>query len=184
MVERSYKLKKVWIIWKNYFKELLNGEISDEKEEVPVVQNVQPQTDPPSLEEITRAINTLKNNKAPGEYAINTEILKAGGDIMVNTIHELITELWEKEVIPEDWKEAIVLPIHKKGDKLDCRNYRGISLINCVYKIFSKLLLIRLESYSNSFIEEHQAGFLKGRSTTDQIYIVKQLIAKYWEFNR
>lgn len=132
---------------------------------------------------MSQAIKNLRNNKAPGEDGISSEILKAGGQILASNIHIIIMQIWENEVIPEEWKEVIVILIHKKGDKLECSNYRGISLINCAYKIFSKLLLQRLESYTSSFIEEHQAGFIKGRSTTDQIYIVKESIAKYWEFD-
>ncbi|KAL1448299.1 hypothetical protein WDU94_008926, partial [Cyamophila willieti] len=171
-------------IWKEYFENLLNGETTNEQQVVEKVQNVQPQIEPPSFVEVQQAIKELKNNKAPGEDGISTEVLKAGGITLATKIHELILEIWENETLPEEWKEAIVIPIHKKGDKLDCNNYRGISLINCTYKIFSKLLLHRLEHFTLSFIEEHQAGFIKGRSTTDQIFIVKEAIAKYWEFNR
>ncbi|KAL1446641.1 hypothetical protein WDU94_003506 [Cyamophila willieti] len=171
--------------WKEYFEELLNVETREEdNEEAFIYQNVQPELEVPTLEEVSKIIEEMKKNKAPGEDGINMEIIKAGGLEIANTIYELIKEIWNEKTIPNEWTEAIVIPIHKKGDKEDCNNYRGISLLNCTYKIFSKILLKRLETYTTSIIEEHQAGFIKGRSTTDQIYIVKETIAKYWEFDR
>lgn len=170
--------------WQEYFDELLNGQPRQQLEELPKYQNVQPQIEKPSLNEISEAIKTLKNNKAPGEDTINAEIIKAGKEVVAREIHKLILDIWERREIPREWKEAIVIPIHKKGDKQDCNNYRGISLQNVSYKVFSKVLLNRLENYTNSIIEEHQSGFIKGRSTTDQTFIVKESIAKYWEFDK
>lgn len=96
----------------------------------------------------------------------------------------LIIDIWETENIPDEWKEALIVPIFKKGDKHDCNNYRGISLLSTSYKVLSKIILKRIETYTDSLIEEHQSGFIKGRSTTDQLFIVKETIAKYWEFNK
>ena len=49
-------------------------------------------------------------------------------------IHKLITSFWKKEKLPEERKESIIVPIHKKGDKIDCNNYRGVSLLPTTYK--------------------------------------------------
>jgi hypothetical protein len=48
---------------------------------------------------------------------------------------------WEEERMFENWKKAVIISIHKKGDKTKCGNYRGISLLNSAYKVFSKVLL-------------------------------------------
>jgi len=63
-------------------------------------------------------------------------------------IHKLITSIWKKEKLPEEWKESIIIPIHKKGDKTDCNNYRGISHLPTTYKILSNILLSRFDSIS------------------------------------
>ena len=63
-------------------------------------------------------------------------------------IHKLITSIWKKEKLPEEWKESIIIPIHKKGDKKDCNNYRGISILPKTYKILSNILLSRLVPYA------------------------------------
>jgi len=63
-------------------------------------------------------------------------------------IHKLINSLWNKEEFPEEWKESIVVPIYKKGDKTDCNKCRGISLLSTTYKILSNILLSRLTPYA------------------------------------
>jgi hypothetical protein len=53
----------------------------------------------------------------------------AGGSTICGEIHKLIIAIWNKEELPEDWKESIIVPIHKEGDKTDCNIYRGISIL-------------------------------------------------------
>ena len=74
------------------------------------------------------AIGKFKSHKSPGIDEIPAELIKAGGETICGEIHKLITSIWKKEKLPEEWKETIIEPIHKKGDKKDCNNYRGTSL--------------------------------------------------------
>jgi hypothetical protein len=85
--------------------------------------------------------------------------------------------------LPEQWKESIIVPIYKKGDSTDCSNYRGISLLSTSYKILSKILLSRLTPYVDEIIGDHQCGFRRNQSTTDQIYCIRQILEKKWEYN-
>lgn len=75
----------------------------------------------PNLEEIEQIVNTLKNNKTPGEDNINSELLKIGGKDILKTIQYLIAEVWRSEWIKNDWKMAIICPIFKKGDPLNSK---------------------------------------------------------------
>jgi hypothetical protein len=61
--------------------------------------------------------------------------------------------------LPEEWKEAITVPISKKGDKTDCSNYTDISLLSSTYKILSNILLSRLIPYAEEIIGDYQCGF-------------------------
>jgi hypothetical protein len=78
----------------------------------------------------------------------------------------------------------LIIPIHKKGDKTDCNNYRGISLLSTAYKILSNILLARLTPYVNEVIGDHQCGFCHDRSTMVQIFYIRQVLEKKWEYNR
>jgi hypothetical protein len=80
-------------------------------------------------------------------------------------------------------KSQIVVPIHKKGDKTDCSNYRGISLMSTSYNILSNILLSRLIPSADEIIGDHQCGFRRNRSTTDQIIYILQILEKKWENN-
>ena len=73
------------------------------------------------------AIEKLKSHKSPGIDQIPAELIKEGGRTIHYQIHKLIVSILNKEELPEEWKESIIVPIHKKGDKADCNNYRGIS---------------------------------------------------------
>jgi hypothetical protein len=80
--------------------------------------------------------------------------------------------------MPQQWKESIILPIYKKSDKTDCINYQRISLLSTAYKILSNILLARLTPYVNEIIGDHQCGFRRNASTTDQIFYIRQITRK------
>jgi hypothetical protein len=79
---------------------------------------------------------------------------------------------WNNEELPGLWKESIILPVHKKGDKTDCNNYRGRSLLSTSYKILWNILLLRIGPYIDEIIGDHQCGFQNNRSTTDQTFCI------------
>ncbi len=90
---------------------------------------------------------------------------------------------WNKGELSEEWKKSIFVPIHKKGDKTDCNNYRGISLLPTTYKILSNILLSRLTPYAEEIIGYHQCGFRCNRSATDHVFCIRQMLEKKWGYN-
>jgi sorting nexin-29 len=76
-----------------------------------------------------------------------------------------------------------VLPIHKNGDKTECSNYRGISLLSTSYIILPNILLARLTPHADEIIGKHQCVFRHNRSTTDEIFSIRQILEKKWEYN-
>jgi hypothetical protein len=125
----------------------------------------------------------LETYKSPGTDQIPAEFIKAGDETLCSEIHKLICSIWNKEELPQQWKESIIIPIHKKGDKTDYNNYRGISLLSTAYKILSNILLTRLTPYVNEVIGDHQCGFRHNRSTMDQIFYIRQILQKKWKYN-
>jgi hypothetical protein len=120
----------------------------------------------------------LKKYKSPGSDQILAELYQAGGETLVYVIHKLIISIWNKEEMPDQWKESIIVPINKTGDKTDCNNYRGISLLSTSYNILSNILLPRLSPYIDEIIGDHQCLFRLNRSTTDQIFCIRQILEK------
>jgi hypothetical protein len=129
--------------WRNYFSQLLNvhGDSDVEQTEIHTAEPLVPQ---PSAFEVEMAIEKLKRYKSPGIDQIPAELIKAGGSKICCEIHKLIISIWNKEELPDQWKESIIVLVYKKGDKTDYSNYRGISLLSTTYKILSNILLSRL----------------------------------------
>jgi sorting nexin-29 len=91
--------------------------------------------------------------------------------------------IWNRKEMPHHRKESTFVNIHKKGDKIDCSNYRGISVLSTSYKILSNILLSRLIPYGDETIGDHQCGFRRNMSTTDQMFYIHQMLEKKWEYN-
>ena len=98
-----------------------------------------------SVFEVVIATEKLKSHKSPRTEQIPAELIKTGGRTIRSEIHKLTNSVWNKEELTEQWKESVVVPIHKKSDKTDCSNYRGISL--CQFHAMSNILLSRLTPY-------------------------------------
>jgi hypothetical protein len=157
-------------VWATYFKELLNPRTNmTTSEGIPYFgpeSNIVALT----LQETLGIIRNLKNNRAPGKDSITSELIKYGGRKLWKRIHQLINTIWETEQMSQEWGTAIICPIYKQSYKLECPNYRGISLLKVTYKIFTNLLTRYTEAYVEEILGTYLCGFRKGRSTTDQIF--------------
>jgi len=81
------------------------------------IHTAEPLVPEPSAAEVELAIDNLKSHKSLGIDQIPAELFKAGGRTICLEIHKLITSIWKKGKLPEEWKESIIIPIHKKGIK-------------------------------------------------------------------
>jgi hypothetical protein len=147
------------------------------------IHTAEPIVPEPSSFDVEIATEKLKRYKSPGIDQIPAELIQAGGNTLRSEIHKLINCIWNKEELPEQWNESITVLIYKKGDKTDCSNYRRISLLATSYKILSNILLSRLAPYVDEIIGDHQCGFRRNRSTTDQIFCIRHTLEKKWEYN-
>jgi len=168
--------------WRNYFSQLFNvhGVKDVGQAEIHTTEPLVPE---PSASEVELAIDKLKSHKSPGIDQIPAELIKAEVRTICLEIHKLSTSSWKKEKLPEEWKESIIVPIHKKGDKTNSNNYRDISVLPTTYKILSNILLSRLIPYAKEIIGDQQCGFRRNRSTIDHIFCIRQILEKKWEYN-
>ena len=130
----------------------------------------------PSAFEFDSATEKVKSHKSPGIDQIPAELIKTGGRTIRCEFLKLIFSVWNKEELPEEWKESIIVVIYKNDDKTDCSNYRSISLLPTVYTILSNILLSRLTPYAEEINGDHQCGFRRNRSTIDHIFCIRPIL--------
>jgi len=111
--------------WRKHFSQLLNvhGVIDVRQTEIHTTEPLVPEL---SDFEFELAIEKLKSHKSPDIDQISTEFVQAGGRTICYEIHKLIISIWNKEELPEEWKESISVPTYKKGVRTDCVNYRAM----------------------------------------------------------
>ena len=136
----------------------------------------------PTVEELNKAIDYLACGKAPGSDGIPPEVLKSGKPALLQPLHDLLCLCWEQGYIPQDMRDSIIITLYKnKGDRSDCNNYRGISLLSIIGKVFARVALARLQALASRVYPESQCGFRAGRSTVDMIFSIRQLQEKCQE---
>ena len=135
--------------------------------------------DPPDALDIEMTIDKPKKGKAAGCDQIPAELIKSGGTELKSALHKLVLKIWEEEQIPEQWKHGITNPIFKKGNSLNCENYRAITLLCTAYKVLANIVYTKLRPYAEDIIGQYQGGFRAGRSTIDQIFTIRQIQEKY-----
>lgn len=168
--------------WREYFKELLGHQRQNNEENTNETeienQRGEEQTEEIKMEELMNVIKKLKNGKTPGNDKITTEMIKNLGETGREILLQIINKAWKNEKIPEEWGIALIKPIHKKGDKQTCENYRGITLLNTIVKIYEQIINNRLKIILEPQLAEPQSGFRPGRNTQDHIFTIKQIIEK------
>ena len=126
--------------------------------------------------EIQDAINKLKANKAPGPDGAITELFKHLDADNIKTLTSCLNILWQTKQVPDDFTNAFIASLYKKGDHENPENYRPISLLNTTYKIFAFVLKVRLASALEKHLHQTQFGFRKGRSTVDPLFCLRRRI--------
>ena len=129
-------------------------------------------------DEILKAIKTLKNNKSSAEDMIANEMLKNGTNILIKPLVKLFNIIFENGVFPTAWNTSLLVMLHKKGDKHDPMNYRGLSITSNLGKLFNKIIHRRLYDFmeENSLISINQIGFKQKSRTVDHIFTLKSII--------
>lgn len=134
--------------------------------------------------EIIEAIKKLKLDKSPSTDNITNETLKIGHKTLALPLVELFNKILQNSETPSQWSQSNIILIYKKGDPKDIGNYRPISLLPSIYKLFSTIINIRIRDTLEKKQPVEQAGFRRGFSTVDHIHTLELIMEKYQEKQR
>lgn len=129
--------------------------------------------------EVIEQIKLFKRNKSPGIDLITNECLKCSTGPIIRVITKLFNLVLSSSILPRDWTVGLIKPIFKgKGSSNEVDNYRGITLLSCVGKLFTSILNKRIKTYleSTGLLGDEQAGFRKNHSTIDHIFLLHSLL--------
>ena len=132
-----------------------------------------------SQTDVSKAIHKLKNGKAAGQDAIIAEVVKRTGDPMRLAVWKMCSIAWSNEQVPHEWMQGLIFPLYKDGDDRDLLNYRGITLLSIVAKVYCSVLADRLTLFAEregAGIVEEQGGFRPRRGTDDQLFVLTETL--------
>ena len=161
----------------NYKSDMLSPDIPKRLPQHPVASALGVE---PTEKEIATAMKAMANAKAVGPDGLPAELLKLGlqqDRTILLELHRLTTLIWRQGKVPQQWKDAVIAVLHKKGGKMECGNYRGISLVPHAGKVLLKVVARGLSAYceAKGRLPEEQCGFRPDRSTTDMMFVVRRL---------
>ena len=163
-------------IFHDRFKILNQAEIDETEINIPE-ENMDPLfNDHVTTDEMLKLVRTLKNNKSSGNDQVLNELLKYSSPEIIDMIVRLFNVILDTGIFPEQWSVGIIKPLYKNtGAKDNSDNYRGITILSCLGKLFSIFLNSRLTRFVeiNQIIGPEQAGYRFGFSTTDYMFALK-----------
>lgn len=165
--------------WTEYCSDLYNHKNNGDINVLTSLESTNDDDHPILREEVEKAIKTLKTGKAAGVDNIPAELIKHGGTTLTDILTQICNKIWQTGEWPSTWTQSLIITLPKKGNLQLCQNYRTISLISHASKVMLKVILNRLRPQAEEVIAEEQAGFRKGRSTTEQIFNLRVLSEKY-----
>ena len=148
--------------WKEHFKGLY-GDMERTDQEVPHSEAAEEDNLEIMAVEVKRCVKRLKMRKAPGVCGVLPEMLKAGGEGVVKWLVMLFNMVWRVGVALIALRKARLIPIYKKGIRLECSNYRGIHLLSVVEKVYARVLNDRVKLMTADTVMDEQGGFRAGR---------------------
>ena len=170
--------------WKEHFESLLNR---PDPEFVPDIQDANEvldiNTEPPTLHEVSLAIKAMKCGKAGGLDGVTADMLKAEDIMTPKLLKDILGQIWNSEEIPESWTTGLIVKLPKKGDLSDCNNWRGITLLSVTSKVLSRIIHRRIAEKLDAHLREEQAGFRPGRSCSEHIFTMRQILEQSHEWN-
>ena len=171
--------------WRNHFSDLLNK--TGAKLHMPECITPNPAMDAPlAMEELTEALGNAKTGKTFGPDLIYIEHIKNSPDNVIRTLLKLFNSVYCDALYPKVWTVNFLKPLYKKDAKDDPDNYRGLAIASALSKLYSMVLLQRLESIiaTKSTLASNQIANRKGYRSADHVFLLKTLIDKSTRQNK
>ena len=131
------------------------------------------------MKELEEAIDHLSSGKCPDADCIPPEVIKSGKPALLQPLYDLLCLCWKEKEVPQSMRDSRIITLFKnKGDRGDCNNYRGISILSIVGKVFARVILVRLQALAVRVYPESQCGFRSERSTIDMVSAIRLLQEK------
>ena len=168
--------------WMECFREILNKPPPEEDADIQeAADDLDINTAVPEKEQITKAIKSLKNGKAPGNDNFNKELFKV---LAATILQTLLAAIWEGGEVPADWIKGVIITIPKKGALSNCNNWRGITLLSVPSKILAKIIIKWISDVLDTGMRKEQAGFRRQQGCTDQFFTFRNIIEQNTEWQR
>jgi len=169
--------------WKEHFDELFNIEDTSSRAKanycLPIlaepIDQAKANQDITALE-LAQVMRKQKAGKASGPDLIRPEFTKYLNEGNTEVLASLMNKCFQLGKVPIDWQIGVIVPIFKKGNALDTNNWRGITLLSVVGKLFARILERRIRTSAGNYIGEQQGGFCPGRSVVDQLFTLHRVI--------
>jgi len=158
----------------------LSDEDASLPDDYPSVNHTQLDSIAATEEEVLDQLKGIKANKATGPDLISARMLKEAGSSICSSLTHLFNLSLQQGIVPKMWKEANVIPIHKKKDRCCIGNYRPVSILSCVAKLHERIVFKHMYNYfqRNKLISTMQSGFRPGDSTANQLLDIYHIICK------
>uniref|UniRef100_A0A7I4Y548 Reverse transcriptase domain-containing protein n=1 Tax=Haemonchus contortus TaxID=6289 RepID=A0A7I4Y548_HAECO len=134
--------------------------------------------------EVERAIRQMKPRKASGPDRISADFLKSASHTIIKQLTKRFNKYLDDRRIPDQWKKSNTVLVFKKGERDQMKNYRPIALLSQPYKLFTEIILNRLEGQLDEYQPVEQAGFRNCFCCMDHIHTITQLIERTREYKQ
>ena len=163
-------------LWRDHFQQLLTAADATEPfiPQSIVTEELDIDTGSITAVEVQLAARTLRNRRCPGLDGIPPELLKLAG--IQDIILPILNQALNNGQTPQEWRQSGLLPLFKKGDRSCCANYRGISLMSLVGKLYNRVLLNRIRGKVEPLLRYNQNGFCPGRSTVQHVLCLRRIL--------
>ncbi|XP_047109276.1 uncharacterized protein LOC124777805 [Schistocerca piceifrons] len=157
--------------WRGYFEErfALSEDPGLQKPENEVGEII-------SRNEMKNSLQKIKNGRSAGHDRITPEMVKHMGEKGHVELLRVFNMAWKDKKVPDDWKETIVFPFYRDGDRSLCESYGAISFLNTAAKVYARILEERIRKGTEEKLNEAQCGYRRNRSKNDHAFVIRQLI--------